>query len=66
MTNFNELDIQLLLNLSNSAFFSKYSLDNFDFFFNTGFGINTFNSLNRNFSGTYIYSYGYEEGVYLQ
>jgi len=67
VTNFNELDIQLLLNLSNaSAFFSSHSLDNFDLFFKTGLGINIFNSLNRNFSGTYIYSYGYEEGGYLQ
>ena len=67
VTNFKELDLQLLLNLSNaSSFFSNHSLDNFDFFFKTGLGINTFNSLNRNFSGTYIYSYGYEEGIYLQ
>lgn len=67
VTHFNEVDIQLLLNLSNaSAFFSSLSLDNFDLFFKTGLGLNTFNSLNRNFSGTYIYSYGYEEGIYLQ
>ena len=50
MTNFNELDLQLLLNLSYpKAFFSNLSLDNFDLFFKTGIGINTFNSLNRNF-----------------
>ena len=67
VTNFNELDINLLFNLSNAtSFFSNLSLENLDFFFKTGLGINTFNSLNRNFSGTYIYSYGYEEGVYLQ
>ena len=67
VTNFNELDLQLLLNLSYpTAFFSNLTLDNFDLFFKTGIGINTFNSLNRNFSGTYIYSYGYNEGVYLQ
>ena len=67
VTSFNEADLQLLLNLSNiSSFFSKFNLNNFNLFLKTGIGINVFNSLNRNFSGTYIYSYGYEEGVYQQ
>ncbi|MBT6808444.1 MAG: OmpA family protein [Flavobacteriales bacterium] len=67
VTNFNELDLQLLLNLSNvSSFFSKINLNNFNLFLKTGIGIHVFNSLNRNFSGTYIYSYGYEEGIFQQ
>ena len=66
-TSFNELDFQLLINLSHlNSFFSNINLDNFDIYIKNGIGLNVFNSLNRNFNGNYIYSYGYEEGIYLQ
>jgi len=67
VTSFNELDFQVLINLSNvNSFFSNINLYNFDIYLKSGIGLNVFNSLNRNFNGNYIYSYGYKEGVYLQ
>ena len=67
VTSFNELDFQVLINLSHvNSFFSNVNLYNFDIYIKNGIGLNVFNSLNRNFNGNYIYSYGYEEGIYLQ
>ncbi|MBE50728.1 MAG: hypothetical protein CMP51_03455 [Flavobacteriales bacterium] len=68
ITNFKELDFQIILNLTNalSLFTTPYN-NKYSFYLKTGIGINTFNSINRNLgSGNYIYSYGYKEGVYLQ
>ena len=68
ITDFKELDMNLLLNLSNaSSFFTNYNIDKYVFHLKGGIGLNIFNSINRNIgSDNYIYSWGYEEGVFEQ
>jgi outer membrane protein OmpA-like peptidoglycan-associated protein len=62
-TDYKELDLQFLLDLSNaSSFFSTIKKKNLTIYLKGGLGINVFNSVNRNLvSGDYIYSYGYED-----
>ena len=62
-TDYKELDLQFLLDLSNaSSFFSTSKNKNLTIYLKGGLGINVFNSVNRNLvSGDYIYSYGYED-----
>jgi outer membrane protein OmpA-like peptidoglycan-associated protein len=62
-TDYKELDLQFLLDLSNaSSFFSTIKNKNLTIYLKGGLGINVFNSVNRNLvSGDYIYSYGYED-----
>ena len=62
-TDYKELDLQFLLDLSNaSSFFSSSKNKNLTIYLKGGLGINVFNSVNRNLvSGEYIYSYGYED-----
>ena len=62
-TDYKELDLQFLLDLSNaSSFFSNSKNKNLTIYLKGGLGINVFNSVNRNLvSGDYIYSYGYED-----
>lgn len=68
ISSFKEIDLNLLLNLSNAtSFFTTLSQNNYTFYLKAGIGLNTFNSLNRNLqSGNYIYSWGYQEGVFEQ
>lgn len=74
VTNYKEIDLQLLLNLSNalpllstdfifSDFMRKISINtnNWTLYLKGGMGINVFNSLNRNLvSDDFIRSYGYK------
>ena len=74
VTNYKEIDLQLLLNLSNalpllstdfifSDFMRKISINtnNLTLYLKGGMGINVFNSLNRNLvSDNFIRSYGYK------
>ena len=67
ITNFREVDAQLMLDLSNAnSFFRKSQVNNYTLYLKAGIGLNSFNSLNRNLNGNYIYSYGYEEGIFQQ
>ena len=63
LTNYKELDLQLLLNLSNTlSFFStKIITNNYTLYLKGGMGINVFNAVNRNLaSDNFIYAYGYK------
>jgi hypothetical protein len=74
VTNYKEIDLQLLLNLSNAlpllstdVIFSDFmrtisiNTNNFTLYLKGGIGINVFNSLNRNLvSDDFIRSYGYK------
>lgn len=63
VTNYNEIDLQLLLNLSNALPFlsTQKNSNNYTFYLKGGIGINVFNSLNRNLvSDNFIRSYGYK------
>jgi len=63
VTNYKEIDLQLLLNLSNALpFLSTQKItNNYTLYLKGGMGINVFNSLNRNLvSDNFIRSYGYK------
>ena len=68
ITNFKELDASILINVSNAtSFFKKLRNNNYTSYLKFGIGFNAFNSLNRNLgTGNYIYSWGYEEGIFQQ
>jgi hypothetical protein len=62
VTNYKEIDLQLLLNLSNALpFLSTQKItNNYTLYLKGGIGINVFNSLSRNLvSDNFIRSYGY-------
>lgn len=61
-TDYKELDLQLLLNLSNvlSFFSSEININNYTFYLKSGIGLNAFHSANRNLvSGDLISAFGY-------
>jgi len=64
VADFKELDLQVLLNISNvlSFFSTDISTNNTTFYLKGGMGYNIFNTVNRNLeTGDYIYSYGYSD-----
>jgi hypothetical protein len=63
VTNYKEIDLQLLLNLLNALplFSTQINTNNYTLYLKGGIGINVFNSLNRNLvSDNFIRSYGYK------